>query len=130
MRSPRGSMLGVTATRPRVSAATPGWRRYMASIARPNSLSVSCQELVGGTSTSSKIRSSTSWTSSSLLATYPYSDEAETPIWSATRRMVSVSPPSFSSTCSAASTTTSRLSCGLGTLRRRGADRHGGWGAV
>jgi hypothetical protein len=44
--------------------------------------------------------------------------------------MVSASPPSDSSTRSAASTTTSRLSCGLGTLRRRGADRHGGSGAT
>jgi hypothetical protein len=42
--------------------------------------------------------------------------------------MVSASPPSVSSTCSAAATTTSRLSCGLGTPCLRGADRHGGSG--
>src|SRR5262249_22776708 len=95
-----------------------------------NSLIVSCQEPVGGTVTPSKIRSSTSWTSSSLLATYPYNDEAETPIWSATRRMVSASPPPSSSTFSAAATTTSRLRAGLGTLRRRGSVRHGGSGAA
>ena len=70
MRSLMGSMLGVTATRPRVSAATPGWLRYMASIARPKPLSVSCQvPPSGGGTSSSKIRSSTSWTSSSLFAT-------------------------------------------------------------
>lgn len=49
---------------------------------------------------------------------------------SATRRMVSPSPPSVSITFSAAAMTTSRLSCGLGARPRRGAVRQGGSGVV
>jgi hypothetical protein len=44
--------------------------------------------------------------------------------------MVNARPPPASSTCKAASTTTSRLSCGRGTLRRLASDRQGGSGTL